>query len=53
MDAKKFYREIGKNQVMVKEIPPKDSIEQFWKRIWREEKGCDMYVNCIGNTRKK
>ena len=28
-DAKKFYREIRKNQVMVKEKPPKDSIENF------------------------
>ena len=28
-DANKFYREIGKNQVTVKETPPKDSIEKF------------------------
>ena len=28
-DAKKFYREIGENQVMVKETPPKDNMEKF------------------------
>ena len=29
---------MGKNQVMVKEIPPKDSIEKFWQGIWGEKK---------------
>ena len=37
MDAKKFYREIGKNKVMIKEAAPKDSIEKFWKGIWGEK----------------
>ena len=37
-DASKFYREIGKNQVMVKETPRKDSIEKFGKGIWGEKK---------------
>ena len=32
-DARNFYREIGKNKVMAKEIPPKVSIEKFWKDI--------------------
>ena len=45
MDAKIFYREIGKNQVMVKETPPKQSIEKFWEGIWREEKACNMSVS--------
>ena len=31
MYTKKFYREIGKNKVIVKETPPKDNIEKFWK----------------------
>ena len=45
MDAKILYREIGKNQVMVKETPPKQSIEKFWEGIWREEKACNMSVS--------
>ena len=42
-DAKKLSREIGKNQVMVKETP-KDSIENFWKGVWGEEKTCDSKI---------
>ena len=37
-DSKTFYKEIGKNQVVVKEKPPKDSIENFLKGIWGEKK---------------
>ena len=32
-DAKIVYRETGKNHVTVKETPPKDGIEKFWKGI--------------------
>ena len=39
-----FYREIGKNQVMVKETPPKDNIEKFWKETWRGRK---RLVKCL------
>ena len=52
MNAKKFYREIGKNQVMVKEPPPKDSIEKFWKGIFGEKKACYMYASWIENLEK-
>ena len=52
-DAKNLYREIEKNQVMVKETPPKDSIEKFWKEIWGEEKTCNMSASWIGNTEKE
>ena len=41
-DAKKFYRETRKHQVMVEGTPPKDSIEKFWKGIWGEKKACNM-----------
>ena len=51
-DAKKFYREIGKNQVTVKETPPKDSIEKFWDRIWGEKKACNMCASWVGNMEK-
>ena len=38
---------------MVKETPPKDSIEKFWKGIWGEEKACNMTANWIENTEKE
>ena len=38
---------------MVKETPPKDSIEKFCKRIWGEEKACSMSASWIGNTEKE
>ena len=37
---------------MVKEIPPKDSIENFWKAIWGEKKACNMSASWIGNMEK-
>ena len=53
MDAKTFYREIGKNQVMVKEAPPKNSIGKFWKGIWGEKIACNMSASWIGNMEKE
>ena len=37
---------------MVKEIQPKDSIENFWKGIWGEKKACNMSASWIGNIGK-
>ena len=37
---------------MVKETPPKDSIEKFWKGIWGEKKACNMSTSWIGNMGK-
>ena len=37
---------------MVKETPPKDSIENFWKGIWGEKKACNMSASWIGNMEK-
>ena len=51
-DAKKFYREIGKNQVMVKKTSPKDSIEKFCKEIWGDKKACNTSASWIGNMGK-
>ena len=42
-----------KNHVMVKETPPNDSIEKFWKGIWREKKACNMSASWIGNMEKE
>ena len=38
---------------MVKETPPNDSIEKFWKGIWREKKACNMSASWIGNMEKE
>ena len=51
-DAKKCYREIGKNQVMVKKTSPKDSIEKFCKEIWGDKKACNTSASWIGNMGK-
>ena len=51
-DAKKCYREIGKNQVMVKKTSPKDSIGKFCKGIWGDKKACNMSASWIGNMGK-
>ena len=51
-NAKKLYREIKKNQVMVKKAPPKGSLENFWKGIWVEKKTCNMSASWIGNMEK-
>ena len=47
-DTKKFYREIGKNQVMVKEAPPK-----VLERDVGRKKACNMAASWIGNTEKE
>ena len=52
MDAKKFYRKIGKKQIMVKETLPKDSIEKFSKGTWGEKKACNMSASWVGNMEK-
>ena len=51
-DAKRFYRAIGKNQVMVKGTPPKDIIERLWKGIWGEKKACSISTSWIQNIEK-
>ena len=52
-DTKNLYREIGKNQIMIKETPPKDSTEKFWKGILGEKKACNMSARWIGNMEKE
>ena len=37
---------------MVKETPPKDSIEKFWKGIRGEKKAFNMPTSWIGNMEK-
>ena len=37
-DAKKLYREIGKEKVIVNKTFAINDIERFWDTIWIEEK---------------
>ena len=37
-NAKKFYRELGKRNVMIHEIPEKETVESFWSGIRDVEK---------------
>ena len=38
MDAKKFYREIGKGSISVDNPPDVNEMQGFWNNIWGEEK---------------
>ena len=37
-DARKFYREVGKEKVAVKDTPPIEKVEEFWKGIWSNDR---------------
>ena len=37
-DAKKFYREIGKETISVEAVPSEEQIREFWNSIWGKEK---------------
>ena len=37
---------------MVKETPPKDSTEKFWKGIWEEKKACNTSASRMENIEK-
>ena len=37
-DMQKFYREMGKQIIEIKESPPTKEVEKFWKKIWSSEK---------------
>ena len=52
-DAKRFYREIGKNQVNVEKVPNKNDIEKFWSGIWGEEKYFNENAEWIDRTTEK
>ena len=52
-NAKKFYRELGKNQISVKEAPLKDEIHTFWNNIWGKEKGFNSSAEWVKNTERE
>ena len=35
---RRFYREIGKHPIIVKEKPVSEKMQTFWSKIWKEEK---------------
>ena len=37
-DAKRFYREIGKQSVEIKETPTLEKVQEFWQAIWSNPK---------------
>ena len=49
-DAKKFYREIGKEKVIVNETTAINDIETFWDTIWSEEKDFNERAEWIKNV---
>ena len=38
-DAKKFYRQLGKETIEIKDPPQMQEVETFWKNIWSNKKG--------------
>ena len=46
-DAKKFYREIGKETITVENVPSAEEVTEFWNKIWGEEKEHNQNVKWI------
>ncbi|XP_070411336.1 golgin subfamily A member 6-like protein 25 [Nothobranchius furzeri] len=38
VDPKKFYKELGKKQIEIKELPSLEKVEEFWSNVWEKEK---------------
>ena len=32
-DTKKFYREVGKEKILIREAPPIENVEKYWKTV--------------------
>ena len=52
-DAKKFYREIGKSKIEVKEPPKNEEVEEFWNDIWGKEKKFNEEASWIGREQER
>ena len=37
-DAKKFYREVGKEKILIRQAPPIENVEKYWKTVWSSDK---------------
>uniref|UniRef100_A0A8C6P0Q3 Reverse transcriptase domain-containing protein n=1 Tax=Nothobranchius furzeri TaxID=105023 RepID=A0A8C6P0Q3_NOTFU len=38
VDPKKFYRELDKKQIEIKELPSLEKVEEFWSNVWEKQK---------------
>lgn len=47
MDAKQFYREIGKDTIIADKIPSEEEIREFWNKILGNKKGYNVNVQWI------
>lgn len=52
-DAKKFYREIGKTNIEVKDIPTEDQVKDFWNNIWGNNTGHNENAKWIEDLEKE
>ena len=52
-DAKKFYRELGKGILEVKEPPEEEDVEQFWNDLWGEEKLFNDNASWLGREEER
>ena len=32
-DSKKFYREVGKEKILIRQAPPIENVEKYWKTV--------------------
>ena len=37
-DAKTFYREVGKEKILIRQVPPIENVEKYWKTVWSSDK---------------
>ena len=37
-DAKKFYKEVGKEKILIRQAPPIKNVEKYWKTVWSSDK---------------
>lgn len=52
-DAKKFYRELGKSKIEIEEPPKTEEMEEFWKKIWENEKNFNSEAEWIGREEER
>ena len=46
-DAKKFYREVGKEKILIRQAPPIENVEKYWKTVWSSDKKFNGYAEWV------
>ena len=46
-NPRQLYRELGQKEIKVEETPPKDDMEQYWRKIWEDTKSHDQKASWI------